>query len=274
MTWSFETDPRLAGATRLGTRLRRQRDRAAGVLHPQSEGSQRSARPRPRLPAQGTGEDQGPVGVPSRTRARWARIRTGEAGAAQRGARHEPLGAEHLRRERTRQRQQRDPRPLRHARTEGAVPDAAARRRTELGVRDDRAALGCRPEDAAHPRDPRRRRVGNHRREVVRLERPQRRLLHHVGRHRPGQPAVPTFVDVDRSLGHARRRVRPPRRVWPTSRPATATRATSGSTGRECPRRTCSATGDRRSSSHRRGSAEVGCTSQCAPSASSHVHWT
>ena len=133
-------------------------------------------------------------------------------GAAERDPRPRAVGADRVRLPGARLRQRRDPRPLRHAGAEAAVPRAAARQRDRLVLLDDRAAGRRRPEGVHHPRRAGRRRVGDQRREVVLVARQLRVVPHRHGGHRSRQPAVPADVDVHRPDRHARRRDRPQRR--------------------------------------------------------------
>ena len=164
-------------------------------------------------------------------------------------------------------RQQRDPRPLRHARAEGALPRAAARQRDRLLLLDDRAAGRRRPEGVHHHRRARRRRVGHQRREVVLLARVDGVVPDRDGRHRAGQPAVPAHsmfvvpadtpgIEIIRNVGLG---YQPPEAAAATPTSATTTCA--------CPPSTCSASAAGRSSSPRPASAAGASTTRCAPSA-------
>ena len=165
--------------------------------------------------------------------------------------------------------QRRDPRPLRHARAEGALPRAAARQRDRLVLLDDRAAGRRRPQGVHAPGPSSTATSGS---STARSgSRSNARFVvvpHRDGGHRPGQPAVPADVDVHRA--------RPTRRASRSS--ATSASATSSAgdgthayiryndvrvPAREPARRPRAA----RSSSPRPASAAAASTTPCAPSA-------
>ena len=160
-------------------------------------------------PAEEAGRRTRPLGRPPRPRARRPGLRPGEDGADERSSRHQPAGAVRLRRRGSRLRQLGDPRDRRLRRAEGALAGAAAGRRDDLGLLDDRAReRRLRPDAAEDPRRPRRRRVGHRRPQVVLLERLDRRLPDPDGGHRPRCAAARPRLDVRRSHRHPRRRHR------------------------------------------------------------------
>ena len=128
---------------------------------------------------------------------------------------HRPLdvGAARLRVPGAGRRQRRDPAHVRHRRAEGALAPAARRRPDPLVLLDDRArGAGLRPDDAAHARGARRRRVGDRRPQVVLVGRRGRGVRDRDGRHRPRRgPARARDAD-HRPRRHAGRRRRPPDR--------------------------------------------------------------
>ena len=145
------------------------------------------------------------MGDPSRAQPRRAGLRPGEAGPAQRDPRPYPLRPDRVRVPGAGLGQRRDPRPLRDAGAEGALPRAAAAQRHRVGVLDDRAAGRVGPDAVRHPRRARRRRVGHQRREVVLLTRQLRVLPDRAGGDRPRRARPPADVDVRRAQGDARR---------------------------------------------------------------------
>ena len=145
------------------------------------------------------------------------RRRAAPAGASslrlpERGDRPHDLGAVRLRLPGARRRQRRDPPPVRHGRAEGALPAPARRGRGALVLLDDRArGAGLRPDDAAHPRRARRRRLGDRRPQVVLVGRRGRGVRDRDGGHRPGRAPARAGDADPRSGRHARRRGRPRR---------------------------------------------------------------
>ena len=121
-------------------------------------------------------------------------------------------GQRRLRLPGTGRRQRRDPAPVRHRRAEGALAAAARRRPDPLVLLDDRArGAGLRPDDAAHARGARRRRVGDRRPQVVLVGRRGRGVRDRDGGHRPRRgPAWARDAD-HRPRRHAGRRRRPRR---------------------------------------------------------------
>ena len=160
----------------------------------------------------GRGAGRGSLGCTPRSRARRQGLRPAQARADQRDPRHVELGTDRVRHRRTRHRQRRDHRPLRHRGAEGEVPAAAAQRRVLLVLLDDRAAGGRRPEDVHHARGQGRRRVGHQRLQVLLVERAHGAVHHRDGGHRPRRERVPGHVDVPGSVRHAGCRRRAPRR--------------------------------------------------------------
>ena len=140
-----------------------------------------------------------------RARAEQPRLR---AARRDHGAQPHRAGGVQLRR--ARHREHGGPDAVRHARAEGAVAGAAARRRDPLGVRDDRAGGGQlgRHQHRAADRA-RRRRVRAERPQVVDLGRDARPLQDpdRDGQDRGGWVrinSVPAAVDDPRPRGHAR----------------------------------------------------------------------
>ena len=141
-------------------------------------------------PLQDAGQGAGPVGRPSRPRARRPGLRPGQARPDARDPRHQPDRAARVRQRRARLGQLGDPRARRDARAEGALPVPAARRRPEVRLQHDRARHGRLGPDAAEDRGGQgRRRLGDQRPQVVLLQRLDRRLPDRDGRHRPGRAA-------------------------------------------------------------------------------------
>ncbi len=141
-----------------------------------------------------------------------------------------------------RHRQRRDHRPLRHARAEGEVAEAAAERRDPLGLLDERADRRLRPPHLQDPRRAGRRRVGDQRREVVlvrrlRLDRAGASMRSPTRTTRTPYQRTSIFLVPDQDPGRgdrARHRCRRRR-----GRAATATCATPTCA---CPTARCSAT--------------------------------
>ena len=137
-------------------------------------------------------------------RARRPGLRPAEARADERVARALDVGADHLRLRGARHRQRGDHRRVRHARAEGEVAPAAARRRGVLLLLDDRAARRLRPDAVQVPGRARRRRVGHQRRQVLLVE-PAHRVVHHRDvRDESRRAPLPGHVDDPRALRHAR----------------------------------------------------------------------
>ena len=194
-------------------------------------------------------------------------LRPGEAGAAQRDPRPLRMRADRLRFAGTGFRQQRDPGPLRHPRTQAALPRAAAGQPDHLLLLDDRAAGRRRPEGVHHQRRARRRPLGHQRREVVLVVRVDGVVHDRDGgdgsrmRRRtngircscvPGEtPGINVLRDV--GLGY--------QPLGGGAARATCATRTSG-----FPPITCSARAAARSSSRRPGSAAAAFTTRCAPS--------
>ena len=162
--------------------------------------------------AAGEGEGAGPVGLSPRPRARRPGLRPAQAGADERDPRPLGLGADGVRHRRPRHRQRRDPRPVRHAGAEGALPPAAARGRHRVHLLDDRAAGGRRPQGVRLQGHAGRRRVGDRGREVVLVQRPLRLVPHRHGGDRSRRQAARADVDVHRAGRDARHRDHPQRR--------------------------------------------------------------
>ena len=160
----------------------------------------------------GRGAGRGSLGCTPGPRARRQGLRPAQARADQRDPRHVELGTDRVRHRRTRHRQRRDHRPLRHRGAEGEVPPAAAQRRVLLVLLDDRAAGGCRPEDVHHAA------VKDGDEWVINgykffSSNARTGAVHHRdGGHRPRRQRVPGHVDVPGSVGHAGCRRRAPRR--------------------------------------------------------------
>ena len=145
---------RVVGATRVGGRLR-----ALGMRADRSDrqGVARSQRSSATGTHSTAAEDrQGArfVGHPSRPALGWSRLRAGETGTAERDSRPVGMRADCVRLAGPRLRQQRDPRALRHARAEEAVPGAAAGQPHRVLLLDDRTTGRRRPEGVHHHRDP------------------------------------------------------------------------------------------------------------------------
>ena len=144
--------PGMGGAAGLGRGVRALGMRAdrpdrQGVARPQRPGA-------PGAHSAAAEDRQGAraVGHPPRPASRRPRLRPDEAGAAQRDPRPVRMRADRIRFAGTRFRQQRDPRPLRDARAEGALPRAAARQPDRVVLLDDRTAGRRRPEGVHHRR--------------------------------------------------------------------------------------------------------------------------
>ena len=112
---------------------------------------------------------------------RGTRLRPATARPPQRDPRTVPVSAPDVRRRRSRHRQHGDARGVRHRGAEGAVAEADARPGAVVRLLDDRTAGRLRSEPLPHPCHPRRRRVGDQRREVVHQCGPRgRHPLRHV----------------------------------------------------------------------------------------------
>ena len=226
--------PRVPGGARLGRRLRARGGRAArprpeprlGHERPVAHGADPAAQEKVR---------GGACGPPPRPRARRARLRPGEAGAAQRDPRPQPLRADRLRLPGAGLRQRRDPGPLRHRRAQGALPRAAAAQRDRLGLLDDRAPGRLRPHPVHRAGRARRRRVGDQRGEVVLVARQLRVLPHPAGGHRPRRHEAQPDVDVRRPGRDARRQH--PAATCPSTATTTAAPTPTSATRRPDPRR-------------------------------------
>ena len=175
MSWDFATDPEWA------EQLAWVEEFVRTECEPIDYDRQGIARPeRPGAPGAdpaAAADRQGPraVGHPPRPAPRRPRLRPDEARAAQRDPRPVRVRADRVRFARTGFRQQRDPRALRHARAQGALPRAAARQPDHLLLLDDRTAGRRRPEGVHHQRGPGRQPLGHQRREVVSRRSPRRR---------------------------------------------------------------------------------------------------
>ena len=182
MAWDFSTEPEFQAQLDWMARVRARGDLAAGDARPRPG----AARPRARAAA-GAGPRARAVGCAPAARARRTGLRPGQARPHARDPRHVAVRAERLRQPGAGLGQQRAARARRHARAEGALARAAARRRPALGVLDDRARRRRRrPDDA---RDDRRARRGagewvidGHK--WFTLQRLGRRLPHRHGRDR------------------------------------------------------------------------------------------
>ena len=184
-----------------------------GLADRSRRGPPHAGRPRPHQRAAASGgQATGPVGRAPAPRPRRAGLRPGQAGAHERDPGHVDLRAPGLRLPGARLGQQRDPRPRRQRRAEGALAGAVAVRGAPFGVLDDRAGHAWLRSDAAgDPRRARRGRLRARRAQVVHLERVDRRLSHRHGRHRPGCAATSARVDVRRAGRRGGRDDRPRR---------------------------------------------------------------
>ena len=153
MAWDFETDPEFQELLDWADAFVRDEVEPLDLIWPHLQFTPLDATRRKVIdPLKEQVRAKGLVGHPSRARARRPGLRAAEAGAAQRDPRPVAVGADRLRLPGPRHRQRRDHRALRHAGAEGALPAAAAGRRTVLQLLDDRAAGRRRPhpvQDAA-----------------------------------------------------------------------------------------------------------------------------
>ncbi|CAA9473567.1 MAG: Butyryl-CoA dehydrogenase, partial [uncultured Solirubrobacteraceae bacterium] len=199
--------PRVPVASGLDAHVRAREHLAAGG--PRSR--LRPAAPRDGAAARAGQGARAVRGAP-RPRARRPGLRPGEARADARDPRHVGDRAVRVRQPGAGLGQLGDPRAGGLAGAEGALPAHAAAGRPALGLLDDRARhAGLGSHSAQDPRGPRRRRLRDHRPQVVLVERVDRRLPHRHGGHRPGRAPAPERLDVRRRRRHARGE-HPPRR--------------------------------------------------------------
>ena len=167
----------------------------------------------------------------------------------------------------TRFRQQRDPGPLRDARTEAALPRAAARQPHRVMLLDDRTPGRRRPEGVHHHGGTRRGPLGDQRREVVLVLCVDGVVHHRDGDDRSGCAALRTVFDVRCSRRAHQASMSCAMSASAINRSAAAAvRAMCDTKTFACQTITCSAHGAARSSWHRPGWAAGASTTPCAPS--------
>ena len=152
MAWDFETDPEFQEQLDWMDDFVRNEVQPLDLVlddpYDKSDAAGHGAR-RPRCRSRCR---NGAVGLPPRPGARRPGLRPGEARADEPDPRPVTVRADGVRLPGTRQRQRRDPRPLRQRRPEGALPPAAARRQDQLVLLDDRTPCRRRPDPVHHQR--------------------------------------------------------------------------------------------------------------------------
>ena len=268
MAWDFETDPEYQELLDWADEFVREEVEPLDLAFPHLQFVPLNDNaPQGNRPAQGGGAPKGLVGHPPRARAGRPGLRPAQARAAQRDPRPLAVGADRVRLPGARHRQRRDHRPLRHRRTEGALPAATARRRAVLLLFDDRTTRRRRPDAVQDQRRARRRRLGDQRLEVLLLQRQNGLVPDRDGGDQPRRQRLPGHVDVPGADRHTGRQHRAQRRPVRRARRRGLTCADPLRQRAGACRRRCSAARGRRSSSRRPGSAAAASTTPCAPSA-------